>query len=144
MAHYLEDDTSIGGTIRRTILGLLLIISGIVCCSVTLIVVTDNACYADANFRLPVYPESEVINVQYDFLRPRGTGSTFMVFYTPDSVTSVRRWYAEYRQKITREIYSSTRPGSFNPILSSVNYRIVESPDGKGTLIYHIIECSYH
>lgn len=132
-----------GASLRRTIIGTLAIIVGIIACTSSLIVGIDAACYNDINHWMPIYPDSEVIEVRYDFFRPRGMGNTLMIFYTPDDEHTVRQWYTQYRRSITQNAYNSSNPDSRLGGLATTSYRISPAHDGQpGSLIYHLSDCA--
>lgn len=132
-----------GASLRRTIIGTLAIIAGIITCTTTLIVGIDTACYNDVNYWLPIYPGSEVVEVKYDFFRPRGMGNTLMIFYTPDSENTIRQWYVAYRRTITQSREDIRDPNTRFSSLASTTYRIAPAEQGKhGSLIYHVSDCA--
>lgn len=132
-----------GASLRRTIIGTLAIILGIITCTVTLVTAVDTACYNDINYWMPIYPDSEIVEVNYDFFRPRGMGNTLMIFYTPNNEAAVRQWYVNYRRNITRNKEYNTDSNHRVSGLASTAYRIAPAPDGKtGALIYHLSDCA--
>jgi hypothetical protein len=138
MGHNGDDDRSISTALPRTILSLMLILCGIVFCLTTLIVTLDTVCNMHIDRWLPLYPGAEEVTTQFDFVRPRGVGNTFIIFYSPDDITTVQEWYGDYRRKLISESADQYAVQS----LASTSYRILKNPDGTGTLIYHISQCT--
>ncbi len=130
-------------SLRRTIIGTLAIMVAIMICTVTLVTAVDTACYNDINHWMPLYPDSEVVEVKYDFFRPRGMGNTLMIFYTPDDETTVRRWYINYRRSITQNQQYADNSNYRASGLASTAYRIAPAENNqRGSLIYHVSDCA--
>lgn len=138
MGQYGDDERAIGGAFPRTILSLLLIMGGIMLCMVSLIVGIDTACNINIDRWMPVYPGAEEVSTQYDFLRPRGMGNTFIIFQTSDDVATVRRWYADYQHQMMRESGDRSNIHGF----ARTNFQITENPERTATLIYHMSDCA--
>ncbi len=122
---------------RRALLGIVLILALIVICVTLVTIGLDVACYNDINNWVPMYPNAEVIELEYQGLfRPRAMGATSVVLLSPDPVNVVRHWYYENLQKRIRE---RTSRG-----FAETDRWIEENPDGEGTLIYLYSSCAWN
>src|SRR5689334_25243651 len=87
-------------SMRRTVLGLVTLILFLLLGVITLIGGVDTICRQDINTWLPIYPRATEISVQYDFLRPRALGRSYMVYMTQDNLYDVQLWYIKYRKNL--------------------------------------------
>ena len=46
---------------------------------------------------MPLYPDGETVDVQYDFIRPRAWGTTTWIMTTADDVETVKQFYRDTR-----------------------------------------------
>lgn len=131
------------GSLRGTLVSVFFIMVGIVACSITLVIGIDISCRVDINHWLPVYPEAELVESDYDrvFFRPRATGITSEIYYTSDDPVAVRRWYGDYRREITRNTETGDRVARG---LATTNYTISDNREGAGTFIRLNSECAFN
>lgn len=95
--------------------------------------IADFACNSTIEKWSPMYPNAEVIEVEYNFLRPRGMGITNMVMHSPDDAQTVRQWYVDNLLRLTKE---NEGRGS-----GSNSWDVDEDPNGQGSLIYLSSRC---
>ena len=132
-------------SIRRTLIGMVIIIVSVVVCSVGTVAAIDWRCSADINKWLPIYPDAELVEtIESGFFRDRASGITVQVYHSPDSATIVRRWYSEYRRELTSGQYNVANPNAALTGISSTNRRITEDPDTGGSFITLQSECAYN
>lgn len=63
-----------------------------------IILIGDLKCAYDVeDWWMPLYPNGETIDVQYDFLRPRAWGTTTWTMTTTDDVETVKQFYRDTR-----------------------------------------------
>jgi hypothetical protein len=133
---YYENRIQRGGTnIRRLVISLILILIGVVACTVATFVGIDAVCRNDVETWLPVYPGAELVEQTYDFVRPHAMGKTTSRYFTPDDPQTVRLWYADTMQEIGKE---HTSRG-----IASTRHFVREAPDG-GSIIQLSSECAYN
>lgn len=122
---------------RSVIVSLVLVLALIVICVVLISIGLDVACYNDINAWIPVYPNAEVAELDFQGLfRPRGLGVTSMLLLSPDPVNVVRHWYYENLQT---QIRLKTGRGL------AQTYRWIEAnPDGEGTQIFLYSSCAWN
>jgi hypothetical protein len=119
-------------TPRRVLLSLLIILAGTVICFVTTAAVIDSVCVGNAEEWLPRYPNSEVVQVYHNFIRPFGIGETVMTLESPDPQTEVLRWY-----RARRGI------GMPQNLLASLNFTVRENTETGGSTIQLSSECAW-
>src|SRR5690349_13692239 len=73
----------------------LIVIGIIIGIFVAIFGIADIACNSTIEKWSPMYPNAEVVEVEYNFLRPRGMGVTNMVMHSPDDAQTVRDWYLD-------------------------------------------------
>lgn len=113
--------------------GALIVVGVIVGFLVAVFGIADFACNSTIEKWSPMYPNAEVIHVEYNFLRPRGMGVTYMVLHSPDDAQTVRDWYVANLQRLTKE--DAGRGSGTN------NWDVDEDPSGQGSLIYLSSRC---
>ncbi len=63
-----------------------------------IILIGDLKCAYDVeNWWMPLYPNGETVDVEYDFLRPRAWGTTTWIMTTTDDVETVKQFYRDTR-----------------------------------------------
>ena len=63
-----------------------------------IIVIGDIKCAYDVeDWWMPLYPNGETVDVQYDFIRPRAWGTTTWIMHTTDDVETVKQFYRDTR-----------------------------------------------
>lgn len=136
------------GSIGRLILTLTLIMLGVIICSSTLFLGGDAFCRRDIDHWMPVYPNSEIVQINNNgFIRPRASGITEIVYFTEDNVIDVRRWYRDYRRDITRDEVNNNNPNAAARGLADTTNSIFAAQDDNGnengTFIRQISNCAY-
>lgn len=129
------------GGCRRLLMSTSAIILCIIACSVVTFLGIDARCNYDIETWLPVYPDAEVVSVDYDFLRARGMGETTLVLYTPDDSNTVRTWYTNYRRELTRG-EQGANPNRAMGGIAETRRSITDAPDAPGTLITLFSKCA--
>lgn len=117
---------------RAILISTLLLILGMIACVAAAVLSLDEACRQSIDEWTPLYPGSEIVRREYDLLRDRGMGTSFVVLYTEDDPATVGAWYREY------QVEKGTRDNT----LANADYRVTENPDGDGALIYLYSECA--
>jgi len=63
-----------------------------------IVLIGDLKCAYDVeNWWMPLYPNGETVDVEYDFLRPRAWGTTTWIMTTTDDVETVKQFYRDTR-----------------------------------------------
>lgn len=63
-----------------------------------IILIGDLKCAYDVeDWWMPLYPNGETVDVEYDFLRPRAWGATTVTMTTADDVETVKQFYRDTR-----------------------------------------------
>ncbi len=63
-----------------------------------IVLIGDLKCAYDVeDWWMPLYPNGETVNVQYDFIRPRAWGTTTWIMTTTDDVETVKQFYRDTR-----------------------------------------------
>ncbi len=105
---------------------------------------SDIQCNSDINMRLPVYPESDLLNVDDSgFFRLRGMGLMYAEYTTPDTPETVREWYRDYLNDLRNELRAQGEYGSPSNGLARTSYSVQANPTGNGTRITLQSECGY-
>jgi hypothetical protein len=112
---------------RNVLLSVVLIMVGVVVLSVITVTFIDDRCYHDSTVWLPVYPNTTVQALDFDYFRAWGIGETIMILVSPDERITVNTWYANRMEEIGKQ-YTSRG-------LADTDYQIRSNPDGAGTLI---------
>ena len=133
-------------SIRRTLFGTLMIIVGVVICSVSAFIGVDVACRSDIDKWMPIYPEAELVSTDSaGFIRIRASGITEQIYYTDDSPVDVRGWYTDYRREITQgQFNGGNAETAMGGSMATTQRQIMEDPDSDGTLIRYYSECAYN
>ena len=64
----------------------------------TIIFIGDFKCAYDVeDWWMPLYPNGETVDVQYDFIRPRAWGTTTWIMTSSDDVDTVKQFYRDTR-----------------------------------------------
>jgi hypothetical protein len=133
-------DNSVGG-ILRSVFYIMLAVVGLF---VFFIGAADVQCHNDINMRMPVYPDSELINVEESgFFRLRGMGLLYAEYSTPDNPETIRRWYGSYLYDLRAELREQGEYGNPATGLATTMYSVREKDDGTGSIITQQAECGY-
>jgi len=63
-----------------------------------IVLIGDLKCAYDVeNWWMPLYPNGETVDVQYDLFRPRAWGTTTWIMTTTDDVETVKQFYRDTR-----------------------------------------------
>jgi hypothetical protein len=116
----------------RTIKTMLLILVAVVLCVVGAVAVIDIRCSTDIARWLPLYPNAQIIQEDYNFRR-RASGITTMVLHTTDPTNVVFKWY--YQQRFTEADKDPNRG------LAATNFNVVADRENGGSLIYLYSRC---
>lgn len=133
------------GSIGRTLVGMFFIMVGVVVCSVGAFGAMDIYCRSDINTWAPIYPGAELVEETDDgFIRPRASGLTYQVYYTPDAEDDVEEWFRDYRAELVEGRYNAADPNAaLGPQVATVQRYVVEADNGDGALIIYDLECAY-
>lgn len=133
------------GSIGRSIMGVFFIMVGVVVCSATAFGAMDVYCHNDINTWAPLYPWAELVEeTEGGFLRPRASGLTEQVYYTPDTEADVEAWFREYRNELTEGRFNTANPNeALGPVVATVNRFVTSAEDGDGAFIIYDLECAY-
>lgn len=143
MAYEDNREMGIGRLVRQTIIGSLLIVLAVVVCSVVMFVSIDAICARNIETALPFYPDAELVSQEYNFLRPRAMGQTYVVLESGDDFATVRQWYRDHRlQQSTRRAEDDSMRTSSG--LATVSHRVAQDPVTGRTLIYLVSECAFN
>jgi hypothetical protein len=115
--------------LRNIILSLLLVFG----CPGSIAIVADVACNASIETWLPIYPNSDLVSVQHNFVRPRGLGSTFMILRTLDTVEQVESYY---HQNVAMLVNQGAPRG-----MGSTDFQVQEDPENVGSIIVLFSQC---
>lgn len=133
------------GCLRKTIVGSLAIMIGIILCSVVTVAGIDVACHSDIEHKLPLYPQGVVLEETSGFLRPRAMGRSTITMTTDDSVETVRKWYSDYRLELDKQAYDETTRRRTAPQgLANVSFSVDDDPETGQTIIYLMSDCAYN
>ncbi|MEL7433914.1 MAG: hypothetical protein AAFN11_08195 [Chloroflexota bacterium] len=134
------------GSIGRTVMGLFFIMIGVVVCSVGAFGAMDVYCRSDIDTWAPIYPGAELIDeTRSGFIRPRASGLTEQVYYTPDAERDVEEWFRDYRAELVEGRYNVADPNAaLGPQVATIQRTVVEAEDGEGALIIYNLECAYN
>jgi hypothetical protein len=94
---------------------------------------SDQYCRYEINQRLPVYPGATLMSQEFNGLRVRATGSSQMVYSTPDSVETVKEFYRQLNLERAKE----EGPQG----IATVNFLVESDPQGEGSVISYATEC---
>lgn len=112
---------------------LYLILAGFACV-LSMVAAADELCHRDISRRQPLYPNAEIVERHYDFIRPRAIGTTTLILSTPDDEETVRQWMREVTlDLLQREAFNG---------LATVMWDTEPDPDGSGTRIRLYSECA--
>jgi hypothetical protein len=100
---------------------------------VALVVGSDQYCRYEINQRLPIYPSATLVSQEFNGLRARATGSSQMVFSTPDSPEMVKEFY----RNLNLERVKKEGPQG----IATVNFFVEPNPQGEGSIISYATEC---
>lgn len=89
----------------------------------------DISCVAAANEWLPDYPDAELVEETYSFLRPWGVGETTRILYSPDAPFDVSIWYREGDRERSDEGKSPTDGPA------RMRWFVRETEDGGSTIL---------
>lgn len=114
----------------RNIVLLLLLVFG---CPGSMAIVADIACYQSIDTWMPLYPGAETVSADFNFIRPRGLGSTLIVMRTSDDPETVE---AFYRQNVDALVNKGTPRG-----MGTTDFFAQENPEREGSLITLYSRC---
>jgi hypothetical protein len=99
----------------------------------TLVFGADEMCRRDIAERQPLYPGAEIIETDYNFLRPRAMGTTHLTLLAPDDTETVRAWIRETNLRLLRaERFRG---------LANTMWEVYPNPEGEGTLMRYYSSC---
>lgn len=119
---------------KSAIMGVVAVLVLVFGCPGAIIVAADLACNASIEEWIPLYPGAEVIETQYNLLRPRGIGLTSMVLRTQDDAETVRQWYRD-------NVIQIMHRGGGNRF-ATTSWQVEESQDGILIRLYS--ECGFY
>ncbi len=119
---------------RRGVVVFVGLLIAITSCVIITSVVIDFGCYNEAARWIPYYPDATVVQVEYDYLRPFGVGSTTAILHSDDEARDVRRWYIENQRALDDE--------GFSPNLASLNLSVRTDTEEGGSIIILTSECA--
>lgn len=111
---------------------MIFVLIAVVVCIVSVVVVIDVRCSTDIARWLPLYPNAQVVEEEYNFRR-RASGITITVLRTTDPTNVVLKWY--YQQRFAEADKDPNRG------LAVTNFSVEADPEGNGTLIYLYSRC---
>src|SRR5690606_27411437 len=116
----------------RNIVLLLLLVFG---CPGSIAIVADITCYNNISTWLPLYPGAESVSIDYNFIRPRGLGSTFIVLRTPDNPETVEAFYQQHMEAL---VSRNTPRG-----MGTTDFSAAKNPEPEygGSLIFLYSRC---
>lgn len=99
----------------------------------TLVLSVDEICRTDIARRQPFYPDAEMVQQDYNFLRPHAVGTTSTTLYTTDDEETVRQWMRDVTlDLLRREAFHG---------LATVIWDTQPDPATDGTFIQLYSEC---
>jgi hypothetical protein len=116
----------------RLIKTLILICIAVAVCILGTFVVIDTRCSSDIARWIPLYPNAQIVEEDYNFRR-RATGITSMLLWTADEPDAVRRWY--FRQR------SAEADKDPNRGLATTNFTVQTDFERGGSVIYLYSRC---
>lgn len=116
---------------KSKLMGVFAVLFLIIGCPGVIILAGDVACNQSIEEWLPIYPNSELVSLQYDFIRPRAIGTTSATYRTPDDAETVRQFYRD------NNISIMNRGGGRG--LASTQSSVEATEDGS--LIFMYSEC---
>jgi len=114
----------------------LVFVFGILFCTTSVYVITDEACQNTASRWLPDYPNSQVTQEEHSWIRPFGIGVTTRILYTTDRRVDVIRWYADYETALSQQGHTRDRGAAV------LSHWIHDAPNGEGTIIEMHSQCN--
>lgn len=111
-------------------MGLLLV--GVACIG-SMLVGGDIMCRNSVEKWAPYYPNAEEVSVDYNYVRPRAIGTTYVTLLSPDDEETVRQFY---RDNMIANLNEEAAQG-----LAVTSYQIEPNPDGEGTIIRLYSRC---
>jgi hypothetical protein len=130
-------------SMRRTVLALMTLMVVLLLSVASVIGWVDTACRLDIDTWMPLYPHATEMTVQYDFLRPRALGRSYIVYQTQDNLYDVQLWYIKYRQDMVQGFYTGSQPDIPLRGIADVAYYVRSNVKGEGNLIYYLTACAY-
>lgn len=109
-------------------LTLTLITVGIILCIVAVLGIVDQGCVDAANDWIPYYPNATIIKEEYTYLRPFGIGNTSVELRSPDSRSTVFRWYIDHISEVSKE-------QSRSQLIAELDWQVTENADGTSTIM---------
>ena len=125
----MEASRSQTGCLKTTVIlvGAAVLILGLV------VAISDIKCAYDVeDWWMPLYPNGETVDVQYDFIRPRAWGVTTWIMTTTDDVETVKQFY---RDKRLETLKNKTKG------IASGDSRVLPLENGEGSRIILISVC---
>lgn len=119
-------------SVTRVALSVMIIMAGIFACTGVTIFGIDAACNEYIDRWAPIYPEATQVELEYDFIRPRGMGNTYMVLETNDPLLEVNSWYIDRRAEAGR-----------SEGIGQAGFQVEPTDDGDGTIIRLYSTCAW-
>lgn len=98
-----------------------------------IVAIGDIKCAYDVeNWWMPLYPNGETVDVQYDFIRPRAWGTTTWIMTTTDDVETVKQFYRDTRIATLKNTIKG---------LASGDSHVLPLEEGEGSRIILVSVC---
>lgn len=120
-------------TCRGCVFSTLLIFAATIFCTITGVLVIDNACANQINAWMPPYPQAETVREYHNFLRLFGMGVTVVEQRTDDSVETVNNWYTA--QRFNTDINEANS-------IATMLMNVRPAPEGTGSVIRMSTACA--
>jgi hypothetical protein len=118
---------------RSPLVGFILLPVVVVLFIAALVFGSDQYCRYEINQRLPIYPGATLVSQEFNGLRVRATGSSQMVYTTPDDAEKVREFYRELNlERVQREGPTG---------IATVNFFVEPNSQAEGSVIAYATEC---
>ncbi len=127
--HSVEASRSQAGCLKTTFI----LVATAVAFLAAIVLIADIKCAYDVeDWWMPLYPNGETVDVQYDFLRPRAWGITTWTMTSSDDVETVKQFYRETRLATLK---NKTRG------LATGDSHVLPLEDGQGSRIILVSVC---
>jgi len=121
------------GASRRTLLGCLLIVVGLVACSGVTGFTLDRLCLNSLTNRLPIYPNAEIRVRRHNMFTEFGMGTTYMELYSSDDSQTVTGWYGRTTGDYRRDVIIEGKDPASG--FARAQWSVVRAEDGTGSFI---------
>lgn len=111
---------------------LILVLASVACIG-SIVFVGDVQCSNDIETWIPLYPNGDVISVDYDFIRMRAWGNSRTIQASPDEVETTKQFY---RDHVLQLFDQETSRG-----LASTSWTVEPNPETGGSLIILASSC---